>query len=295
MFRAGASEGTRAERRLAVLLCAPAVVVLAAVAGWPLLRAMWLSLQHYDLGSGTRGFAGPANYAAVLTDTAWWTAVGVTALVTVLAVTGTLVLGLGLALVMRRAVVGRGVVRAVSLVPYGIVTVVAGYAWFFAWTAGSGYLAGLPGAEPTPLDDWGLAIVAIVVAEMWKATPMVALVLLAGLALVPEEALTAAELEGLTGWPRFRMVVLPALRPAILIAVLYRVLDSVRVFDHVVVLTGGAGGTASVSVLTFQRLFVDEDVGAAATMSTVMLAVAALVAVWLISLSGVAAPPNGDR
>lgn len=296
MSRAGASEGTRAERRLAALLCAPAVVVLAAVAGWPLLRAVWLSLQHYDLGSaGARGFTGVANYAAVLTDRDWWTAVAVTALITVLAVTVTLLLGLGLALVMQRAVVGRGVVRAVSLVPYGIVTVVAGYAWFFAWTAGSGYLAGLPGAEPTPLDDWGIAIGAIVLAEVWKSTPVVALILLAGLALVPDEALTAAELDGLTAWQRLRMVVLPALRPAIAIAVLFRVLDTWRVFDHVVVLTGGAGDTASVSVLTFQRLFVDEDVGVAATMSTVMFLIAALVAVGLIKVSGVAVPPNGGR
>jgi len=127
------SEGARAERRLGWLLCAPAVIVMLAVTAYPIGYAVWLSLQRYDLRfPAARRFVGLANYATVLTDHLWWTAFGVTLFITVVSVAVELVLGMGLAMIMRWALVGRGAVRTAILIPYGIVTVVAAYSWQYA-------------------------------------------------------------------------------------------------------------------------------------------------------------------
>jgi multiple sugar transport system permease protein len=138
------SEGARAERRLGWLLCAPAVIVMLAVTAYPIGYAIWLSLERYDLRfPAQRQFIGLANYATVLTSKLWWTAFGVTVLITVVSVAVELVLGMGLAMIMRWSLVGRGAVRTAVLIPYGIVTVVAAYSWQYAWTPGTGYLANL--------------------------------------------------------------------------------------------------------------------------------------------------------
>ena len=136
---ASLSEGARAERRLGWLLCAPAVIVMLAVTASPIGYAVWLSLQRYDLRfPAAREFVGLANYATVLTSSLWWTALGVNVFITVVSVAVELVLGMGLAMIMRWALVGRGAVRTAILIPYGIVTVVAANSWQYAWTPGTG-------------------------------------------------------------------------------------------------------------------------------------------------------------
>jgi len=148
------SEGKRAERRLGLLLCAPAAIVMIAVTGWPIIYSVWLSLQRYDLRfPGKQEFVGLTNYVTVLSNGYWWTAFGTTALITVISVAIELVLGMALALVMHRTLVGRGLVRTVSLIPYGIVTVVAAFSWKFAWTPSSGYLATLVGPNSAVLTE----------------------------------------------------------------------------------------------------------------------------------------------
>ncbi|QTR05257.1 sugar ABC transporter permease, partial [Saccharothrix algeriensis] len=128
--KAAISEGKRAERRLGLLLCAPAVVVMAAVAGWPIIYSIWLSLQRYDLKfPDRREFVGLDNYVTVLGNAYWWNAVWITVVITVVSVVIELVLGMALALVMHRTLVGRGIVRTSTLIPYGIVTVVAAFSW----------------------------------------------------------------------------------------------------------------------------------------------------------------------
>jgi multiple sugar transport system permease protein len=217
------SEGARAERRLGWLLCAPAVIVMLAVTAYPIGYAVWLSLQRYDLRfPAARRFVGLANYATVLTDHLWWTAFGVTVLITVVSVAVELVLGMGLAMIMRWALVGRGAVGTAILVPYGIVTVVAAYSWQYAWTPGTGYLANLLPSGSAPLTEQWPAIFIIIAAEIWKTTPFMALLLLAGLSLVPEELLRAAKVDGASGWQRFTQVILPLMKPAILVALLFR-------------------------------------------------------------------------
>ncbi|MGH3680667.1 MAG: carbohydrate ABC transporter permease [Natronosporangium sp.] len=285
------SEGKRAERRLGWLLCAPAAVVMVAVTGWPIVYSVWLSLQRYDLRfPDEREFIGLSNYAAVLGNGFWWNAFGVTMLITVVSVAIELVLGFGLALVMHRTLVGRGLVRTSALIPYGIVTVVAAFSWRYAWTPGTGYLANLFTPEDAPLTERASALGIIIVAEIWKTTPFMALLLMAGLALVPEDLLKAAAVDGAGAWQRFRSVMLPVMKPAILVALLFRTLDAFRIFDNIFVLTAGANETSSVSMLTYNNLIKGLNLGIGSTMSVLIFITVAILAFIFVKLFGTAAP-----
>jgi multiple sugar transport system permease protein len=285
------SEGARAERRLGWLLCAPAVVVMLAVTAYPIGYAVWLSLQRYDLRfPAERRFIGLANYATVLSSRLWWTAFGVTLLITVVSVAVELVLGMGLAMVMRWALVGRGAVRTAILIPYGIVTVVAAYSWQYAWTPGTGYLANLLPSGSAPLTEQWPAIFIIIAAEIWKTTPFMALLLLAGLSLVPEELLRAAKVDGASGWQRFTQVILPLMKPAILVALLFRTLDAFRIFDNIFILTGGANNTRSVSILGYDNLFTALNLGIGSTISVLVFVAVAAIAFVFVKGFGTAAP-----
>lgn len=288
--KARPSEGKRAERRLGWLLCAPAAIVMVAVTGYPILYSVWLSLQRYDLKfPDQREFVGLSNYATVLSDQYWWTAFGVTMLITVVTVAVELVLGMGLALIMHRTLVGRGIVRTSALIPYGIVTVVAAFSWRYAWTPGTGYLANLfeGGA---PLTERASSLAIIMLAEIWKTTPFMALLLMAGLALVPEDLLKAASMDGATAWQRFTKVMLPVMKPAILVALLFRSLDAFRVFDNIYVLTGGANETSSVSMLAYNNLIKGLNLGIGSTMSVLIFLTVAVIAFVFVKLFGTAAP-----
>lgn len=297
--RPGLSAGARAERRLGWLLCAPAVLVMVAVAGYPILYSAWLSLQRYDLKfPERREFVGLDNYAVVLSNEYWWTAFGVTVLITVVSVAVELVLGMGLAFVMHRTLVGRGLVRTSALIPYGIVTVVAAFSWRFAWTPGTGYLANLVAPDGAPLTERASALAIIMVAEIWKTTPFMALLLLAGLALVPDDLLKAASVDGANAWQRFRRVMLPVMKPAILVALLFRTLDAFRIFDNIYVLTQGSYETSSVSMLTYNNLIRGLNLGIGSTMSVLIFLTVALIAFVFVKLFGTAAPgadPEGRR
>ncbi|MGH3905135.1 MAG: carbohydrate ABC transporter permease, partial [Pseudonocardiaceae bacterium] len=219
------TEGAKAERRLAALLCAPAVIVMVAVTAYPIGYAVWLSLLRYDLRfPEQQEFVGLSNYAAVLVDGYWWSAFGVTVAITVVSVAIELALGLALALVMHRTLVARGTVRTVVLIPYGIVTVAAAFSWYYAWTPGTGYLAGLLPEGSAPLTEQIPALGIVVLAEVWKTTPFMALLLLAGLALVPDDLLRAAQVDGAGPWQRLTRIILPMMKPAILVALLFRTL-----------------------------------------------------------------------
>lgn len=288
--RVGLTAQQRAQRRLGWLLCAPAVVVIGAVAGYPIGYAVYLSLRRYDLRFPAQSsFVGLGNYATVLGSSLWWRALAVTVVVTVVSVAVEFVLGLALALVMHRAVVGRGLVRTVILIPYGIVTVVAAFGWQYAWTPGTGYLSGLFGdAAPLTSQTWGIAV--IIMAEVWKTTPFMALLLLAGLALVDEEVLRAARVDGAGPWARLWRVVLPLMKPAILVALLFRVLDAFRIFDNIYVLTGGSYDTRSVSILGYDNLFTALNLGVGSSLSVLIFLVVALVAFVFVKGFGTAAP-----
>jgi multiple sugar transport system permease protein len=292
--KAPLSEGARAERRLGWLLCAPAVIIMLAVAAYPIGYAIWLSLQRYDLRfPADREFIGLANYATVLSSSLWWTALGVTVFITVVSVAVELVLGMGLALVMRYALIGRGLVRTAILVPYGIVTVVAAYSWQYAWTPGTGYLANLLPSGSAPLTKQWPAIFIIIAAEIWKTTPFMALLLLSGLALVPESLLRAAKVDGASAWQRFTQVVLPLIKPAILVALLFRTLDAFRIFDNIFILTAGANNTRSVSILGYDNLFTALNLGVGSAISILIFVAVAIIAFVFVRGFGTAAPGQG--
>src|ERR1700684_845144 len=253
--KAPLSEGARAERRLGWLLCAPAVIVMIAVTGYPVGYAIWLSLERYNMELPQDiKFVGFSNYAAVLSSPYWWQALKVTVIITIFSVGITLVLGMLLAMVMYRTLFGRGTVRTAALVPYGIVTVAAAYGWQYAWTPSQGYLSAAFN-NSAPLTKEYTAIAVIILAEIWKTTPFMGLLLLAGLSLVPDDLQRAAMVDGATAWQRFIKITLPLMKPAILVALLFRALDSFRIFDNIFILTDGANNTGSVSLVGSAHLF----------------------------------------
>jgi len=284
------SEGAWAERRLGLLLCAPAVVVMIAVTAYPVIYAVYLSLERYnfELPQDVK-FIGFANYAAVLGSSYWWTALEVTAIITVISVSITLVLGMLLAMVLHRTLFARGLVRTTALIPYGIVTVAAAYSWQYAWTPNQGYLSALFNNN-APLTSQVQAIGVIILAEIWKTTPFMGLLLLAGLSLVPEDLQKAARVDGATGWQRFTRITLPLMKPAILVALLFRTLDSFRIFDNIFILTNGNNGTASVSTLGYDNLFNALNLGIGSTISILIFICVAIIATIFILGFGTAAP-----
>ena len=264
------SEGARAERRLGWLLCAPAVIVMIAVTAYPVGYAVYLSLERYNLAlpQATK-FIGFSNYGAVLSSPYWWQALKVTVIITAFSVAITLVLGMLLAMVLHRTVFGRGTVRTTALIPYGIVTVAAAYGWQYAWTPSQGYLSAAFN-NSAPLTSQVEAIIIIIIAEIWKTTPFMGLLLLAGLSLVPDDLLKAARVDGATAWQRFTKITLPLMKPAILVALLFRTLDSFRIFDNIYILTAGANKTGSVSILGYDNLFKAFNLGIGSAISVLI-------------------------
>jgi multiple sugar transport system permease protein len=288
--KAPLSEGARAERRLGWLLCAPAVVVMIAVTIFPIGYAIYLSLErdNLELPNAVK-FIGLSNYAAVLSSPYWWQALKVTVIIAVFSVAITLVLGMLLAMVMHRTLFGRGTVRTAALVPYGIVTVAAAYGWQYAWTPSQGYLSAAFG-NSAPLTSEVPALAVIILAEIWKTTPFMGLLLLAGLSLVPEDLQKAAMVDGATGWQRFTRITLPLMKPAILVALLFRTLDSFRIFDNIYILTAGGNSTGSVSVLGFDNLFNALNLGIGSAISVLIFICVAIIAFLFIKGFGTAAP-----
>lgn len=281
----------RSQRRLAYLLITPAVVLMLAVTAYPIAYAIWLSLHRYNLASpaDTR-FIGLTNYQTILTDKYWWTAFFVTVIITAISVAIEFALGLALALVMHRTIFGKGAVRTAILIPYGIVTVAASYSWYYAWTPGTGYLANLLPEGTAPLTEQIPSLAVVILAEVWKTTPFMALLLLAGLALVPEDLLRAAQVDGAGPWTRLTRVIIPLIKPAILVALLFRTLDAFRIFDNIYVLTGGSNDTGSVSILGYDNLFKAFNIGLGSAISVLVFACVAVIAFIYIKLFGAAAP-----
>jgi multiple sugar transport system permease protein len=204
------------------------------------------------------------------------------------------VLGMTLALVMHRTIFGKGVVRTAILIPYGIVTVAASYSWYYAWTPGTGYLANLLPEGSAPLTEQLPSLAIVVLAEVWKTTPFMALLLLAGLALVPQELLNAAQMDGAGAWKRLVKIILPLIKPAILVALLFRTLDAFRVFDNIYVLTQGANNTGSVSILGYDNLFKAFSLGLGSAISVLIFLCVAIIAFVYIKLFGASAPGSQE-
>jgi multiple sugar transport system permease protein len=284
------------EARLAWLLCAPAAAAMLLVTAYPIAYAVWLSLFRYDLRfPEQRAFVGLGNYASVLGSEVWWQAVVNTLIVTFASVTLELVLGFVFALLMHRALFGRRVLRTALLVPYGIVTVVAALAWRLAFDPTTGFVNRLLDLNGDWLAERGTAFAVIVFAEVWKTTPFMALLLLAGFTLVPADVLNAARVDGATRAQTFFRVTLPLMRPAVVVALLFRTLDAFRVFDTVFVLTGGSQDTASVSIVAYRALITRLNLGLGSAVAVIVFACVVAIATLVIALLGVPYAAAGDR
>jgi multiple sugar transport system permease protein len=292
------TDRTKAERKLALMLCAPAVIAMLLVTIYPILYAIVLSVQKVDLRfPDESGFVGLSNYGAVLSSPLWWQDVFNTTVVTVVSVVIELVLGMALALVMHRALFGRGLIRTAVLIPYGIVTVVAAFAWFFAFEPNSGFVNQLPfvADDKAWFGERGSAFSVIIMTEVWKTTPFMALLLLAGLATIDEGLYEAARVDGATAWQRFWRITVPLLRPALLVALLFRTLDAFRVFDSIFVMTRGSQDTESVSILGYNQLISRLNLGLGSAVSVLIFIMVLLIAFVFVRGFGTAVPSQGGR
>ena len=279
------SDRSRAERRLGWMLAGPAFGMMLLVTAYPILQAFYDSLFDFRLTDpDNRSFTGLTNYGVILTDRIWWTSLGVTLFITVVTVAVELVLGFALALVMMKALSTlRPVVRAAILIPYAVITVVSAFAWQFAFDLSSGFVNSwfgwLPGIEADT--DWfggtWSSLFVVCIAEIWKTTPFISLLLLAGLAQVPDVLQEAAQVDGATWWQRMWKVTIPNMKAAIMVALLFRSLDAFRVFDSIFVMTGGANNTESVSFLAYRQTIARLEIGLGSAVSVLLFLCVVLI------------------
>jgi trehalose/maltose transport system permease protein len=289
----------RSRVRAAWVFLAPMLLVLALVAGWPLARTIWFSFTDADLNNlSDYSFVGFENYLAVydgerfglLVDPAWWQAVWNTVWFTLVSVSIETVLGLAVALVLHRTFPGRGLVRAVVLIPWAIPTVVSARMWNWMLHDQFGVVndmlvrLGLISAPIAWTANADTALWAVVMVDVWKTTPFMALLILAGLQMLPGDIYEAARVDGIHPVRVFFRVTLPLIRPALLVAVIFRALDALRVFDLIYVLTANAADTRSMSVFARQQLVDFQEVGLGSAASTlVFLIIALLTIVYLVA------------
>jgi len=275
------------------MLSAPAVAAMLLVTAYPIGYAFVLSLQKKDLRfPDESGFVGLDNYGAVLSSDLWWSSLFNTAFIAVVSVVIELVIGMALAMIMHRAIFGRGAVRTSVLVPYGIVTVVAAFAWFYAFDPGSGFVNGLPFVDDDKAwfgERWS-AMAVIIAAEVWKTTPFMALLLLAGLTTIDETLYEAAKVDGATWWQRFTKITLPLMKPAILVALLFRTLDAFRVFDSIFVMTRGSQDTESISIVGYNQLISRLNLGLGSAVSVLIFLVVFAIAAFFVRGLGTRTP-----
>ena len=300
--RRGRSEHAAAQNRLGLYLIAPSIVVLLIVIGYPVVRAVVMSFQKdagLDPATGLfveGGFAGFSNYTHWLFQqcgdvkcppgtlgSQFWSAMGTTIFFTVATVVIEVCLGMWMALVMSRAFKGRGLMRASVLVPWSIPTAVTAKLWFFIF-AFDGIANALLGTEILWTGSEWPARFAVIVADVWKTTPFIALLILAGLQIIPEEVYEAAKMDGATKWQRFTRITLPLVKPALMVAILFRVLDVLRIFDLPYILTGGANNTTTLSILVVNQI--RQGFNSAAALSTITFVFIFLVAFVFVRVLG---------
>ncbi len=282
------TDRSNAENRLGQKLVAPAVILMLLVTAYPMLQALYLSMFRYRLTTpDDREFIGVGNYTTVLTDGLFWQDTWNTVLIMVVTVAVELVIGFAFAMVMHKIIFARGLMRTSILIPYGIITVVSAFAWQFTFSINNGWVNAwfdwLPWitSDTNWFGDHWPAMFAIMVSEIWKTTPFMALLLLAGLSQVSEDMLEAAQVDGATWWQRLTKVILPNMRAAIMVAVLFRALDAFRIFDNIYVMTRGAQDTESSSFLTYRQVIEQMQLGMGSALS-VLLFLTVLLLAWLI-------------
>ncbi|MGI8523279.1 MAG: carbohydrate ABC transporter permease [Nocardioides sp.] len=284
-----ASDRSNAENRLGQRLVAPAVILMLLVTAYPMLQALYLSLFRYRLTNPQdKAFTGLGNYTTVLGDSLFWKDTLNTVIIMVVTVGVELVIGFAFAMVMHRIVFARGLMRTSILIPYGIITVVSAFAWQFTFSINNGWVNSwfgwLPGISASTNwygDHWH-AMFAIMMSEIWKTTPFMALLLLAGLSQISEDMVEAAKVDGATAAQRLFRVILPNMRAAIMVAVLFRGLDAFRIFDNIFIMTKGAQNTESSSFLTYRQAIEQFQLGMGSALSVLLFLTVLLLAYLIV-------------
>ena len=268
------------ERRLAWLMTAPSMLLIALVAVYPIVYAIWLSLHEYSLiEEGLSRWASPAglgNYIDAFEDPEFRKSIYITLIYSVTSVALETVIGLVMALIMATAFKGQGLLRTVVLVPWAVLTVVTAIMWKTIVDPNLGFVNTILGTNTVWLGEEPHALIVMILADTWKTAPFMALLLLAGLQVIPGEIYEAAKVDGANTWQRFRRITLPLLMPALLVALIFRTLDALRAFDLPKVLTNGANGTTTMSLIA-QRTFQENRLygeGAALSIITFILVMA---------------------
>jgi multiple sugar transport system permease protein len=275
------------ERRLAKVFLSPSVVVMALVALFPVVYAAVLSFSLY-LGR-TQFSTGIDNYTSALTSPRFYDSLLATFVFTVISVAFEFLIGLGFALIMNQAFTGRGFARATILVPWVIPTVIAATMWQYMFNVTPGtinYFLPFVPADFNWLGQSNTPIAAIIFADVWKTAPFVALLLLAGLQTIPNEVYESSRVDGATAWQRLTRITLPLLKPAILVALLFRTTEALRVFDLPWVMTKGQFGTETLSILVNEYVVRTVNPGYAAALSTLTFGIILGVGVIFVSLLG---------
>jgi multiple sugar transport system permease protein len=253
------------ERRLAKLMVAPSMILIAIVAAYPIIYAVWLSLHEYSVRqaglSRWAGSLGLKNYQTALQSSEWWAALRHTLIFTVSSVTLELLIGLGMALAMHAAFRGQGLLRTTVLVPWAVLTVVTAVMWRTMFVSPYGFVNTILGTQTVWLGSEPQALIVIILADVWKTAPFMALLILAGLQVIPGEVYEAAEVDGASTWQRFVKITLPLLTPAILVALIFRTLDALRIFDLPYVLTQGQNGTSTLSLISYETFQTNRILG----------------------------------
>jgi trehalose/maltose transport system permease protein len=275
------------EKQLARLMVAPSMILIAVVAAWPVIYAIWLSLHEYSVRvAGLSRWAGFANYSKALGDSDWWAALGHTLIFTVASVALETLLGLLMALAMHAAFKGQGLLRTTVLVPWALLTVVTAIIWRTMFVSPYGFVNSLFGTQTVWLGSEPQALIIIILADVWKTAPFMALLILAGLQVIPGEVYEAAKVDGASTWQRFQRITLPLLLPAILVALIFRTLDALRVFDLPYVLTGGQNGTSTLSTIAQEAFAANRLYGLGAAMAVLTFIVVMLVSFSYIRFVG---------
>ena len=291
--RARLSERARAERALGWKLAGPAWVIMLLVTAYPILNALYLSLFNYRLTDPNgRSFIWFKNYGVILSDSLWWNAVETTVIIMVITVAIEFVLGMALAMVMNKIIIPRRVLRTVVLIPYSIITVVSAFSWQYAFQPSTGFinhwLHWITGGWFSSSYDWfgghTSAVIAICVSEIWKTTPFMSLLLLAGLAQVPGELQEAAEVDGATFFERLWKVTLPSMKGAIMVALLFRAMDAFRIFDNPYIMTKGSQDTETVAFLAYNQTLTRSEIGLGSAISILLFLLVSLIAFVFIKL-----------
>jgi multiple sugar transport system permease protein len=280
------------ERRLAALMVSPSLILIAIVAAYPIGYAVWLSLHEYSVRvAGLSRWAGFKNYSTALQDSEFWSAVKVTFIFTGSSVVLETLIGLGMAMVMHSAFRGQGILRTVVLVPWAVLTVVTAIMWQTMFEPQLGFVNNLLGAVGLPDDTVWLghnpeALLVMILADVWKTAPFMALLLLAGLQVIPNEIYEAAKVDGATAWQRFARITLPLLKPALLVALIFRTLDALRIFDLPFVLTQGAHGTTTLSIISYETFSTNRILGLGSALAILTFIIVMIVSFVYIRFVG---------